>query len=152
MEPVHAHPGTLWTIGHSTRPWEVFVDMLREAGITQLVDVRRFAGSRRNPQFSPLAMAPALAQAGVDYIPMARARRSPAAATGFTERGVARRCIPGICGLHGDAGIRNRARTPDAAGRRRTDGSDVRRSRLVAMPSAPHRRRFRPRAAGRCCT
>jgi len=42
MEPVHAHPGTLWTIGHSTRPWEVFVDMLREAGITQLVDVRRF--------------------------------------------------------------------------------------------------------------
>jgi uncharacterized protein (DUF488 family) len=70
MEPVHAHPGTLWTIGHSTRPWEMFVDMLREAGIAQLVDVRRFAGSRRNPQFSPLAMAPALAQSGVDYIPM----------------------------------------------------------------------------------
>ena len=79
MEPVHAHPGTLWTIGHSTRPWEVFVDMLREAGITQLVDVRRLAGSRRNPQFSPLAMAPALAQAGVDYIPMAElgGRRPP---------------------------------------------------------------------------
>ncbi len=70
MEPVHPHPGTLWTIGHSTRPWEMFVDMLREAGITQLGDVRRFAGSTRNPQFSPLAMAPALAQAGVDYIPM----------------------------------------------------------------------------------
>lgn len=44
--------------------------MLGEAGIAQLVDVRRFAGSRRNPQFSPLAMAPALAQAGVEYVPM----------------------------------------------------------------------------------
>jgi uncharacterized protein (DUF488 family) len=68
--PAPSHAGTLWTIGHSTRPWDLFVDMLREATITQLVDVRRFAGSRRNPQFSPLAMAPALAEAGIDYIPM----------------------------------------------------------------------------------
>ena len=68
--PAAAHAGTLWTIGHSTRPWELFVDMLREAGIAQLVDVRRFAGSRRNPQFSPIPMAPALAEAGIEYIPM----------------------------------------------------------------------------------
>lgn len=70
---------TLWTIGHSTRPWELFVGMLDEAGIRQLADVRRFAGSRRNPQFSPLAMAPALAEAGVDYIPMPElgGRRAP---------------------------------------------------------------------------
>lgn len=68
--PAVPHPGTLWTIGHSTRPWETFVDMLRQAAIATLVDVRRFAGSKRNPQFSPLAMAPALAHAGVDYIPM----------------------------------------------------------------------------------
>jgi uncharacterized protein (DUF488 family) len=71
MEPsAGPREGTLWTIGHSTRPWELFVDMLREAGITQLVDVRRFAGSKRNPQFSPIAMAPALAEAGIAYIPM----------------------------------------------------------------------------------
>ena len=42
--------GMLWTIGHSTREWDVFVAMLREAAIDCLVDVRRFAGSRRNPQ------------------------------------------------------------------------------------------------------
>lgn len=65
-----ARAGTLWTIGHSTRPWDAFVDMLREAGITQLVDVRRFAGSRRNPQFSPILMGPALGDAGIEYIPM----------------------------------------------------------------------------------
>ena len=51
---------TLWTIGHSTRGWEEFEALLRENGIQALVDVRRFAGSRRNPQFSPEAMAPAL--------------------------------------------------------------------------------------------
>ena len=26
------HGDTLWTIGHSTRPWEAFVAMLAEAG------------------------------------------------------------------------------------------------------------------------
>src|SRR3546814_611017 len=62
--------GTLWTIGHSTRDWEVFAGMLGEFRIEWLADVRRFAGSRRNPQFSPLAMAPALAEAGIEYVPM----------------------------------------------------------------------------------
>jgi uncharacterized protein (DUF488 family) len=71
--------GTLWTIGHSTREWGQFVAMLGEAGIEVLADVRRFAGSRRNPQYSPLAMAPALAEAGIDYVPMPEfgGRRKP---------------------------------------------------------------------------
>ncbi len=64
------HGDTLWTIGHSTRPWELFVSMLAEAGIEVLVDVRRFAGSRRNPQFSGETMARTLPVAGVDYVPM----------------------------------------------------------------------------------
>lgn len=72
-------PGTLWTIGHSTRDWEVFVAMLHDASIACLVDVRRFAGSRRNPQFAPAAMAPALQAAGIDYLPMPEfgGRRTP---------------------------------------------------------------------------
>lgn len=61
---------TLWTIGHSTREWDVFVAMLREAGIGVLADVRRFAGSRRHPQFSGETMSRALPQAGIDYLPM----------------------------------------------------------------------------------
>ena len=65
-----AATGALWTIGHSTREWDVFVGMLREVDIRRLVDVRRFAGSRRNPQFAPEAMAPALAAAGIAYQPM----------------------------------------------------------------------------------
>ena len=60
----------LWTIGHSTRPWEDFVGMLHAAGIAVLADVRRFAGSRRNPQFSGETMARALPDAGIEYIAM----------------------------------------------------------------------------------
>ncbi|HEU4813702.1 MAG TPA: DUF488 domain-containing protein [Xanthomonadaceae bacterium] len=70
---MHAHDGTagtLWTIGHSTREWEVFVGMLREAGIRSLVDVRRFAGSRRNPQFSGETMAKVLPEARIAYVAM----------------------------------------------------------------------------------
>ncbi|MEO6366285.1 MAG: DUF488 domain-containing protein [Luteimonas sp.] len=61
---------TLWTIGHSTRPWDAFLALLQEADIEMLVDVRRYAGSRRNPQFSPATMAPALGQAGIHFQPM----------------------------------------------------------------------------------
>lgn len=61
---------TLWTIGHSTRDWAAFTGMLRNADIRALADVRRFAGSRRHPQFSGDAMAIALPEAGIDYIPM----------------------------------------------------------------------------------
>ena len=80
QEPSIPSPsGTLWTIGHSTREWDVFVAMLRVAGIACLVDVRRFAGSRRNPQYSPLAMGPALQDEGIEYLPMPEygGRRAP---------------------------------------------------------------------------
>jgi uncharacterized protein (DUF488 family) len=71
--------GTLWTIGHSTRPWADFAALLHENGIETLADVRRFAGSRRNPQFSPDAMSPALAEAGIRYwpLPALGGRRDP---------------------------------------------------------------------------
>src|SRR3546814_5179063 len=71
--------GTLWTVGHSTREWEVFAGMLGEVGIEVLADVRRFAGSRRHPQFSPLAMAPMLAAPGIAYVAMPEfgGRRTP---------------------------------------------------------------------------
>ena len=70
---------TLWTIGHSTRPWEEFVAMLEAAGIQVLADVRRFAGSRRNPQFSRDVMPQALAEAGIRYwpLPAMGGRRKP---------------------------------------------------------------------------
>ena len=41
--------------------------MLAEAGVGTLVDVRRFPGSRRHPQFNRPALAAALESAGVAY-------------------------------------------------------------------------------------
>ena len=72
---------TLWTIGHSTRPWEEFTALLQGESIACLVDVRRFAGSRRNPQYSPADMGPALQALGIDYVPMPEygGRRTPVA-------------------------------------------------------------------------
>lgn len=70
MKPSNAVADTLWTIGHSTRPWAEFVAMLQAAGMEVLVDVRRFAGSKRNPQFSRDVMPQALAEVGIEYLPM----------------------------------------------------------------------------------
>ena len=58
---------TIWTIGHSTRTIEQFVSVLQAHGIEALVDVRRFPGSRRLPQFNEGALSAALAPAGIAY-------------------------------------------------------------------------------------
>jgi uncharacterized protein (DUF488 family) len=78
-DAIPEYAGTLWTIGHSTREWDDFVALLHEARIECLVDVRRFAGSRRNPQYSPIAMAPALQAGRIEYRPMPEfgGRRAP---------------------------------------------------------------------------
>jgi uncharacterized protein (DUF488 family) len=56
-----------YTAGHGTRSVEDLIGMLRKADIQTLVDVRRYPGSRRNPQFNQRALTPALADAGIAY-------------------------------------------------------------------------------------
>jgi uncharacterized protein (DUF488 family) len=56
------------TVGHSTRELRDFLSLLRVHGIRRLVDVRRYPGSRRHPHFAREALAPALRDAGVDYV------------------------------------------------------------------------------------
>jgi uncharacterized protein (DUF488 family) len=55
------------TIGHGTRAAGELVETLRRGGAETLVDVRRFPGSRRNPQFNQEALAGTLADAGIAY-------------------------------------------------------------------------------------
>ena len=57
----------VFTIGHGTRPADELVACLREADVRTLVDVRRFPGSRRNPQFNKAALSGTLATAGIAY-------------------------------------------------------------------------------------
>ena len=58
----------MWTVGHGTRPAEELVDLLREAGVLTVVDVRRFPGSRRNPQFGRGPLEESLRRAGIGYV------------------------------------------------------------------------------------
>lgn len=60
-------PPDLWTIGHSTLTIEVFVELLREAGIAAVADVRRYPASRRNPQFNRETLAAFLDARGIAY-------------------------------------------------------------------------------------
>jgi uncharacterized protein (DUF488 family) len=57
----------VFTVGHGARPGEELVEVLREAGVETVVDVRRFPGSRRHPQFNQPALTSALAEAGIGY-------------------------------------------------------------------------------------
>ena len=57
----------VFTIGHSTRTAGEFLALLRENGIRLLVDVRRFPGSRRHPQFGSAELARSLGEAGIEY-------------------------------------------------------------------------------------
>jgi uncharacterized protein (DUF488 family) len=61
---------TLFTIGHSTRPWQEFVGLLKAWKIEELVDVRTVPKSRAFPRFSKNRMKTALAKADINYIHM----------------------------------------------------------------------------------
>ena len=54
-------------MGHGARSFEELVETLASGGVSQIVDVRRFPGSRRHPQFGRDVFAEALAGAGVGY-------------------------------------------------------------------------------------
>lgn len=57
----------VFTIGHSTRSWPDFIDILHHFAIANVVDVRRLPGSRKYPQFDQDRMRTALAAEHIDY-------------------------------------------------------------------------------------
>ena len=60
-------PLTVLTVGHGARSIEAFLDLLRGAAVTRLVDVRTAPGSRKHPQFGRDALAASLERAGIAY-------------------------------------------------------------------------------------
>jgi len=57
----------LYTVGHSNRPIEELLGMLRAAGVNRLVDVRAIPRSRRWPQYNGEALKRSLAAEGIEY-------------------------------------------------------------------------------------
>lgn len=70
---------TIWTIGHSTRPLDGFLELLAAHQIEAVADVRRYPGSRRWPHFAREALAAALESRGLLYtwLPELGGRRTP---------------------------------------------------------------------------
>ena len=58
----------VFTIGHSTRTWKAFLELLRVHGIKRVVDVRSIPRSRRNPQFNREILSMKLRSARIGYV------------------------------------------------------------------------------------
>ena len=71
----------VYTVGHSTRSREELVELLRDAGVDLLLDVRRFPSSRRHPHFNRPALRKSLCRAGIAYrhLEVLGGRRGPPA-------------------------------------------------------------------------
>lgn len=60
-------PSPLYTVGHSTRTLEEFLELLEREQIAFLADVRRYPASRRHPHFSRESLAASLEASGIGY-------------------------------------------------------------------------------------
>ena len=60
-------PQTIFTIGHSTRPIDEFLRLLKAHGVQRVVDVRTIPRSRHNPQFDRGQLSPALHRVRIHY-------------------------------------------------------------------------------------
>ncbi len=69
----------LFTVGHGALEASGLTDLLVGAGVSSLVDVRSFPGSRRHPQFARTALERSVPAAGVRYAwrPALGGRRRP---------------------------------------------------------------------------
>jgi len=70
---------TIWTIGHSTRTFYEFLELLNSFNIKMLVDVRHYPGSRKFPQYNKDNLEISLPENGIEYIHLVNlgGRRKP---------------------------------------------------------------------------
>jgi uncharacterized protein (DUF488 family) len=59
---------TIFTIGHSSRTWEAFLELLRAHKIQRVVDVRTVPRSRHNPQFNRETLSAKLRGRRIGYV------------------------------------------------------------------------------------
>jgi uncharacterized protein (DUF488 family) len=57
----------VWSVGHSTHPFDAFVALLEAHSIEALADIRRVPRSARSPHFNTDALAASLPERGIRY-------------------------------------------------------------------------------------
>jgi uncharacterized protein (DUF488 family) len=65
---VKAEMPVVLTIGHSTRTWQDFLDLLRAHRIKRVIDIRSIPRSRHNPQFNRETLSTKLRAARIGYV------------------------------------------------------------------------------------
>jgi uncharacterized protein (DUF488 family) len=68
VNKVSAKALTVLTIGHSTRTWKEFLEILRSHGVKRVADVRSIPRSRHNPQFDQQTLRTKLRAAKISYV------------------------------------------------------------------------------------
>ena len=68
MRKVKTEMPTVLTIGHSTRAWKDFLDLLRAHGVKRVLDIRSIPRSRHNPQFNRETLSTKLRAARIGYV------------------------------------------------------------------------------------
>ncbi|MFQ6011890.1 MAG: DUF488 family protein [Nitrososphaerales archaeon] len=58
----------IFSIGHSTRPSQEFIDLLRMHHIDRIIDVRKYPTSKRFPQFDQRNLSEDLKSNQIDYV------------------------------------------------------------------------------------
>jgi uncharacterized protein (DUF488 family) len=58
----------VFTIGHSTRTWQDFLELLRINGVERVVDIRSVPRSKHNPQFERKTLSTKLRSAKIGYV------------------------------------------------------------------------------------
>ena len=70
MSPAKTNPDrTLFTVGHSTRTFDEFVELVRSHNVQTIADVRLIPKSRRYPHFADANLAIELPKCGIGYAP-----------------------------------------------------------------------------------
>lgn len=68
MRKVKTEMPDVMTIGHSTRTWKDFLDLLRAHHVKRVIDVRSIPRSRHNPQFNRETLSTKLRAARIGYV------------------------------------------------------------------------------------
>jgi len=68
MKKIKPESSTVLTIGHSTRTWKDFLELLRTHRIKRIIEVRSIPHSQHNPQFNREILSTKLRAARIGYV------------------------------------------------------------------------------------
>ena len=128
------------TIGHSTRTWKDFLELLRAHRVKRVIDVRTIPRSRHNPQFNRETLSTKLRAAKIGYVHLRKLGGLRHARRDSPNMGWRNTSFRGFCRLYADRGIRSRVTPVDHIGGAEAQRDYVCGSGSMALPPFAHRR------------